>query len=302
MRIAILTNEYPPHIYGGAGVHVEYLTRELSRELRTATTPSKSSASATSSFARGTSTFQRCQPDRNSTLPGPQTRQIPGHNAPQPGDGGACSRMWTWSTATPGTLTSPAVWSNNSPGRRLVLTTHSLEPHRPWKVEQLGSAYNASSWVERTAYENADGVIAVSASMRDDVHDLYRVPRETRSASSTTGSTSTSIGPRPNPSVLARYGIDPGPAIRPLRGPDHPPEGNHPPGRGDSSRFDRGSRLSLCAGAPDTPEIGREMAERVERARLQTENPIIWIPEIVPKDRDHRALHPRQPVRLPVGL
>ena len=55
-------------------------------------------------------------------------------------------------------------------GARLVLTTHSLEPHRPWKVEQLGSAYHASSWIERTAYENADGVIAVSGAMREDVH------------------------------------------------------------------------------------------------------------------------------------
>ena len=58
----------------------------------------------------------------------------------------------------------------------LVLTTHSLEPHRPWKVEQLGTAYYASSWVEKTAYQNADGVVAVSKSMKQDVHDLYQVP------------------------------------------------------------------------------------------------------------------------------
>ena len=56
-----------------------------------------------------------------------------------------------------------------------VLTTHSLDPHRPWKVEQLGSAYQASSWIERIAYENADGVIAVSGAMREDVHSLYGV-------------------------------------------------------------------------------------------------------------------------------
>ena len=61
-------------------------------------------------------------------------------------------------------------------GARLVLTTHSLEPHRPWKAEQLGAAYHASSWVEKTAYKNADGVIAVSQSMRGDVHALYGVP------------------------------------------------------------------------------------------------------------------------------
>ena len=61
-------------------------------------------------------------------------------------------------------------------GVPLVLTTHSLEPHRPWKVEQLGSAYHVSSWVEKTAYENADGVVAVSESMKRDVHELYGVP------------------------------------------------------------------------------------------------------------------------------
>ena len=60
----------------------------------------------------------------------------------------------------------------------LVLTTHSLEPHRPWKVEQLGTAYHASSWIERTAYQNADGVIAVSEAMREDVHSLYGVTHE----------------------------------------------------------------------------------------------------------------------------
>ena len=59
----------------------------------------------------------------------------------------------------------------------MALSTHSLEPHRPWKEEQLGTAYHGSSWVERTAYENADGVVAVSSSMQDDVHDLYDVPR-----------------------------------------------------------------------------------------------------------------------------
>ena len=80
----------------------------------------------------------------------------------------------TWYTHLAGCLVKQLT------GARLVLTTHSLEPHRPWKVEQLGTAYNASSWVERTAYENADGVIAVSASMREDVHHPLRRPSTTR--------------------------------------------------------------------------------------------------------------------------
>src|SRR5207248_1351152 len=90
-----------------------------------------------------------------------------------------------------------------------VLTTHSLEPHRPWKVEQLGTAYRASSWVERTAYHNADGVVAVSEAMRRDVHDLYGVPHD-RIRVIPNGIDPEQYRPSPDPAVLARYGIDPG--------------------------------------------------------------------------------------------
>ena len=88
----------------------------------------------------------------------------------------------------------------------LVLTTHSLEPHRPWKVEQLGTAYNASSWLERTAYQNADGVVAVSAAMKHDVQSLYRVaPEQVRIIHN--GIDLEQYRPRPDPGVLAQYGI-----------------------------------------------------------------------------------------------
>jgi glycosyltransferase involved in cell wall biosynthesis len=93
-------------------------------------------------------------------------------------------------------------------GAKLVLTTHSLEPHRPWKVEQLGTAYQASSWVERTAYENADGVIAVSASMRGDVHSLYGVPYD-KIRIIHNGIDLNQYTPTRDPAVLAKYKIDP---------------------------------------------------------------------------------------------
>ena len=111
----------------------------------------------------------------------------------------------TWYTHLAGCLVKQLT------GARLVLTTHSLEPHRPWKVEQLGTAYNASSWVERTAYENADGVIAVSASMRDDVHDLYGVSRD-KIRVIHNGIDLHQYRPSPDPAVL---GPDPGrPGLR----------------------------------------------------------------------------------------
>src|SRR3712207_705672 len=108
----------------------------------------------------------------------------------------------TWYAHLAGCLARPLL------GARLVLTTHSLEPHRPWKVEQLGTAYHASSWVERTAYQNADGVIAVSEAMRRDVHDLYDVPLEGIRVIHN-GIDVQQYKPTPNPAVLQSYSIDP---------------------------------------------------------------------------------------------
>jgi glycogen synthase len=163
----------------------------------------------------------------------------------------------------------------------LVLTTHSLEPHRPWKVEQLGNAYHVSTWLERTAYQNADGVVAVSESMRRDVRDLYGVPDE-RIRVIPNGIDPEEYHPTPDPALLGAYGIDPAlpfvlfvgritrqkgvlhliNAIRHLR---------------------PGTQVVLCAGAPDTPEIGEEMKQKVEAARKDSSHPIIWIPQMLPK-------------------
>ena len=173
MRIGILTNEYPPHIYGGAGVHVEYLTRELS------------TIEEGRHFVR-----VLCFGDQAERLP---TMSVDGVQAPVKlaGKDPRHARLFdtllqnlvmagmasdldvvhchTWYSHFAGCLVKQL---QNVP---LVLTTHSLEPHRPWKVEQLGTAYHASSWIERTAYQNADGVVAVSGSMKHDVESLYGV-------------------------------------------------------------------------------------------------------------------------------
>jgi len=280
MRIAILTNEYPPHVYGGAGVHVEYLTRELARV-----------------EAGNHSVEILCfgdQQDRagNLTVRGIQPRfalpsQDPRHkkfmdtmlrNLEMAGMLGGVDvvHCHTWYTHLAGCLVKQLT------GARLVLTTHSLEPHRPWKVEQLGTAYNASSWVERTAYENADGVIAVSASMREDVHTLYGVPYE-KIRVIHNGIDLNQYRPTRDPAVLARYAIDPDRPFVLFVGRITRQKGIiHLVGAIKDIR--PGVQVVLCAGAPDTPEIGAEMAARVEQARRETANDIIWIPEIVPKD------------------
>ena len=108
----------------------------------------------------------------------------------------------TWYSHLAGCLVKPLT------GAKLILTTHSLEPHRPWKVEQLGTAYFASTWIERTAYENADGVVAVSESMKRDVNNLYGVPFE-RIRVIPNGIDLNEYRPKPDEEVLKRYGIDP---------------------------------------------------------------------------------------------
>src|SRR4051794_37984827 len=281
MRIAILTNEYPPNIYGGAGGHVEYLPPGV-----------KTAGDGRHSVEVLSFGDQRLE-EKNLTVRGVKPAfDLPAHDpkhkkfldtmlrdlmmAGMLGEGVDVVHCHTWYTHLAGCLVKQLT------GARLVLTTHSLEPHRPWKVEQLGTAYHASSWVERTAYQNADGVIAVSEAMREDVHALYGVPHD-KTRVIHNGIDLNQYRPRPDPAVLERYGIDPGRpfalfvgritrrkgiihlvnAIRPLR---------------------PGTQVVLCAGAPDTPETGREMTEAVERARRETENPIVWILQIVPKE------------------
>jgi alpha-maltose-1-phosphate synthase len=182
----------------------------------------------------------------------------------------------TWYSHLAGCLLKPLL------GARLVLTTHSLEPHRPWKVEQLGTAYHASSWIERTAYQNADGIIAVSESMRRDVHTLYDVSSE-KVRVIYNGIDVQQYKPAPNPAVLQSYHIDPtipfvlfvGRITR-QKGIMH---------LVNAIKYLRpGVQVVLCAGAPDTPALGEEMATRVEQAGHGSSNRIIWVPQVLPRE------------------
>jgi len=280
MRIAILTNEFPPHIYGGAGVHVEYLTRDLAR-IEGGKHTLQVLCFGDQALQEGNLTVQGIrsptvlpsQDARHQRFLDTMLRDLVMAGTLRDLDVVHCH---TWYTHLAGCLVKQLT------GARLVLTTHSLEPHRPWKVEQLGTAYHASSWVEKTAYQNADGVIAVSDAMRTDVRELYGVPPE-KIRIIHNGIDLDQYRPTPNPAILARYGIDPD---RPFvlfvgritrqKGIIHLVHAN--------KYFRSGIQVVLCAGAPDTVEIGQEMAEKVEQARRETANPIIWIAQIVPKE------------------
>jgi alpha-maltose-1-phosphate synthase len=280
MRIAILTNEYPPHIYGGAGVHVEYLTRELTR-VEQGQHSVEVICFGDQSIRDGNLTVRGVKPAFALPFQDPRHQKFGETMLRDLVMAGMLDEVdvvhcHTWYTHLAGCLVKQLT------GARLVLTTHSLEPHRPWKVEQLGTAYQASSWVERTAYQNADGVIAVSEAMREDVRTLYGVAPE-RIRVIHNGIDLGQYKPTPNRQVLEAYKIDPD---RPFilfvgritrqKGIIHLVNA--------LSHVREGVQIVLCAGAPDTEEIGREMAERVALAQRETSNPIIWIAQIVPKE------------------
>ncbi len=281
MRIAILTNEYPPNIYGGAGVHVEYLTRELAR-VEGGRHTIRVLCFGEQNIQEGNLSVQGIAPE--TTLPS----QEPRHGkfldtmlrdlmmAGLLDSGFDVVHCHTWYTHLAGCLVKQLS------GAKLVLTTHSLEPHRPWKVEQLGTAYNASSWVERTAYQNADGVVAVSQSMREDVRELYGVPTE-KIRVIHNGIDLDQYRPTFDPTILDRYGID-------REKPYVLFVGRITRQKGiihlvNAIKYIReGVQVVLCAGAPDTPEIGREMTAKVEQARRDSADPILWIPQVLPKE------------------
>jgi glycogen synthase len=303
MRILQLANEYPPHVYGGAGVHLEYLARELAR--------ADQGAHEIDVIAFG----DHDRRDGNLRVRGvkpatPITANDPRHAklldalqrdllmaaCAEPSD---IVHAHTWYAHLAGCLVRQLT------GARLVLTTHSLEPHRPWKAEQLGTAYNATVWIEQTAYRTADAVIAVSNAMAEDVQQLYGVPRE-RVHVVPNGIDPDEYQARPDPELLRRHGIDP-------ERPFLLFVGRITRQKGIIHLVDALARLGsdvqavLCAGAPDTEEIGREMTEHVESARRRSHARIIWIDEMLPREQvislyTHASLFVCPSVYEPFGI
>jgi glycogen synthase len=300
MKIGILTNEYPPHIYGGAGVHVEYLTRELARLDNVV----KVLCFGDQKVTTGNLLVEGIPPQ--PTLPAHDPRHgkffdTIRRNIIMAGTMADVDvvHCHTWYAHYAGCLVKQLQ------NAKLILTTHSLEPHRPWKVEQLGTAYNASTWIERTAYQDADGVVAVSQAMRRDVNALYGVPFE-KIRVIYNGIDLNQYKPSPNPAVLAEYKINPDKPyilfvgrIARQKGIIHLVNA--------IKYLNPGIQIVLCAGAPDTKEIGKEMANAVERARHETKNDVIWIEKIVPKEQiislyTHAALFVCPSVYEPFGI
>ena len=279
MNIAVLTNEYPPHVYGGAGVHVEYLTRELAA-LDEGRHRVRVLCFGDQREQRGSLEVRGVRPAVDLPAQDPRHARLFATLLQDLEMAGSLADIdvvhcHTWYTHLAGCLVKHL---QRVP---LVLTTHSLEPHRPWKVEQLGTAYEVSSWIERVAYEAADGVVAVSESMRHDVQEEYGVAAD-RIRVIHNGIDLRQYRPTPDPSVLRSLQIDPDVPyvlfvgrITRQKGIVHLVNAIR--------HVRRGVQVVLCAGAPDTPEIGQEMSAAVDRARAEHPDPIIWIREMLPK-------------------
>ncbi len=276
MKALLLTNEYPPNVYGGAGVHVEYLSRELAKlmdvEVRCFGEQRDDSKPLT---VRGTtvdsSRFEDADPRIKPVL-NALAHDIDFNIKPSGADVVHCH---TWYSHFGG------IAAKLSYGIPLVITAHSLEPLRPWKREQLGGGYDFSSWIEKTALEMADAVIAVSKETKADILNHFDVD-EKKIEMIYNGIDTDQYHCVDTQECFRKYGIDPDQPYVLFVGRITRQKGIvylvnaiqyiHP-----------GCQVVLCAGAPDTPEIAKEMSDAVDVAR-KVRDGIIWIEEMVSKE------------------
>ena len=290
MRVGILTREFPPDVYGGAGVHVDFLVRELRRLADVEVScfgAQREGANAFEPFpqlADANFSLQTLGVDLAMAAAAAEVDVVHSH---------------TWYANLGGHL------AGLLHGIPHVVTAHSLEPRRPWKLEQLGGGYRVSSWIERSAYLAADGVIAVSDGMRADVLDCYPDLDPARVHVVRNGIDTELYQPDLGTDVLTRLGIDP---ARPYvlfvgritrqKGVGHLVAAAH--------AFDPDVQVVLCAGAPDTPEIGEEMRVAVEALQAERSG-VLWIADMLPRPEvvqllTHAAVFVCPSVYEPLGI
>ena len=268
LRVDLLTREYPPEVYGGAGVHVEYLARELRRlaDVRV--------------HCFGA---PRAEPGVTAY---PEPATLAGANA-------ALRTMGVDLEMAAGAAGTDVVhshtWYANLAGHTAkllhgvphVVTAHSLEPLRPWKAEQLGGGYALSSWCERTAFEAADAIIAVSAGMARDVLSAYPDVDPDRVRVVYNGIDTAQYAPDPGTDVLDRLGVDPARPSVVYVGRITRQKGL-PYLLRAARELPADTQLVLLAGAPDTPQIAAEVEGLVAELRANRSG-VVWIAEMLPK-------------------
>ena len=269
MKVALLTREFPPEVYGGAGVHVEYLARELSKLVEVdvhawgADRPGATGHEAWDALAGDAPHLAAL---RAMSIDLSMTAAV---------EGADVVHSHTWYAQLAGHLAKLTY------GIPHVATVHSLEPLRPWKAEQLGGGYALSSWCEKVALEGADQVIAVSEGSRRDILACYPDIDPAKVPVIYNGIDADEYTPDLGTDVLERYGVDPerpsvvfvGRITR-QKGVPYLVEA--------ALQFDPAAQLVLCAGAPDTPEIAAEVEQKVETLRRERGN-VIWLDQMLPK-------------------
>jgi len=275
MKALFYTREFPPYVYGGAGVHVEYLATELAKLMEIDV---------------------RCFGDQDEKNGNLSVKGFPFENAAFDNSNdklkavfktlSTCIQMnadevdadivhcHTWYAQFAGIVAKLCY------GIPLVITTHSLEPLRPWKREQLGRGYDASSWVEKTAIEMADAIIAVSEETKVDVLNNFNVDKE-KVKVIYNGINLQEYVVTDKVSTLEKYGIDQSKPfvlfvgrITRQKGIIHLVNA--------VKYIDPDTQIVLCAGAPDTPEIAKEMEDSVSAVKLERDN-VIWIDVMLDK-------------------
>jgi starch synthase len=272
LRISLLTREYPPSIYGGAGVHVAQLVPQLRKLI---------------------DVDVQCMGEPREGATAHQENYPPGANAALRVFGADLSMVAAIAEVD---LVHSHTWYANLAGHLAgllhdiphVVTAHSLEPHRPWKAEQLGGGYRLSSWTEQTAFEAADAVIAVSAGMRRDTLDSYRNLDPDKVHVVKNGIDTTEFSPDPENDIVTSIGMNLDRASVVFVGRITRQKGLIHLVRA-AEKLDPETQVVLLAGAPDTPEIAQEFNEAF--AHLEsTRGNVLWIQEMVPRDHVRQVL------------
>ena len=272
LKVLFLTNEYPPHIYGGAGVHVGYLSRELAKSM-----PVEVRCFGDQNFEERNLKVRGFELDTTDfTCPKPLQSVF-----------GAVRRCTDFNTTNiDADLVHGHTWYSHfggilaklNYGTSFVITVHSLEPLRPWKREQLGGGYDFSLWIEKTALEMADAIIAVSSETKRDIERLFDVdPNRVRVIHN--GIDLEEYRRVDSTDALKRHGINPEEPYLLFVGRITRQKGIIYLVRAIQF-MDPGFQIVLCAGAPDTPEIAIEMQKAIEQAKAKRSD-IIWIEEMV---------------------
>ncbi|MGI5232001.1 glycogen synthase [Actinoallomurus sp. CA-142502] len=292
MRVDLLSREYPPEVYGGAGVHVEYLAREL----------------------RALCDVRVHAFGAERDEPGVSSHRVPGGLESANAALQVLGVDLEMAAACAGAdLVHSHTWYANLAGHVAkllhgvphVVTTHSLEPLRPWKAEQLGGGYAISSWAERTAILAADAVVAVSEGMRRDVLACYPEVDPERVTVLHNGIDTAQYAPDRGTEVLERFGVDPGRPSVVFVGRITRQKGL-PYLLRAARAFDPSVQLVLCAGAPDTPEIAAEVDALVDGLRRERDG-VVWIAEMLPRPQvvqllSHASVFACPSIYEPMGI